>query len=250
MGNFAGNSGVIQTTSAEFTGPLHFMQFWVQTVKNWETAHKTKEIIGLSATKDVEDAILADPEKSSVINVIDIRYWYYEQNGTLYAPKGGQYLAPRQELRIFKPKGSSFEQVYRAVHEYRSKYPNKAVLYSADGYEHFGWAVFIAGGSLPALPAATDKQFLAAASSMHPVDLPGKPGGQWALGNEGKGYIVYNSSGDNIRLELSKNAGYSVKWIDPKTGQLLPGMERIKGSASTEIKNRGTGNAILWLTRI
>ncbi|MGH7237234.1 MAG: DUF6298 domain-containing protein, partial [Candidatus Saccharimonadales bacterium] len=250
MGNFAGNTNVIQTTSAEFTGPLHFMQFWVQMVKNWETAHKTKEIIGLSATKDVEDAILADPGKASVINVIDIRYWYYEANGVLYAPKGGKYLAPRQELRVFKPKGSSFQQVYRAVHGYRVKYPDKAVLYSADGYDHFGWAVFIAGGSLPVFPATTDKQFLAGASAMRPVDLPGNPEGQWALGNGAKGYIVYSSSGNNIRLELAKNAVYAIKWIDPKTGELLPGTEQIKGTGNNEIKTPATGDAILWLARI
>lgn len=250
MSNFAGNTGVIQTTSAEFTGPLHFMQFWVQTVKNWETAHKTKETIGLSATKDVEDAILNDPEKASAINVIDIRYWYYEENGTLYAPKGGQYLAPRQQLRIFKPKGSSFEQVYHAVHEYRTKYPDKAVLYSADGYDHFGWAVFIAGGSLPALPANTNKQFLTDASAMRSVTLPGSPQNQWALGNAAKGYIVYNASGSDIHLNLASGASYRVQWINPETGEAAPGETRIKGSGNTEIKAQSTGISILWLTRI
>jgi hypothetical protein len=79
----------------------------------------------------VQDAILADPSKASVINVIDIRYWYYQANGVAYEPVGGQSLAPRQQARILKPKATSFEQVYRAVYEYRIKYPDKAVLYSA-----------------------------------------------------------------------------------------------------------------------
>ena len=250
LDNFVDNTGVIQTTSAEFTGPLSFMQFWVSTVKQWETLHKKKEIIGLSATKDVQDAILNDPSRSSVINVIDIRYWYYQQNGEAYAPLGGQSLAPRQELRIYKPKGSSFEQVYRAVHDYRQKYPDKAVLYSADDYEHFGWAVFIAGGSLPSLPATTDKGFLAAASAMQSVELPGNPKGQWALGNTGKGYIVYNSSNVAVRLNLVANANYTAKWIDPETGEVLTGEEPIKGGNGVEIKSPKAGAAILWLTRI
>ncbi|HVW14725.1 MAG TPA: DUF6298 domain-containing protein [Mucilaginibacter sp.] len=250
MDNFANNSGVIQTTSAEFTGPLSFMQFWINTIKQWETTHKKKEIIGLSATKDVQDAILNDPSKSSVVNVIDIRYWYYQQNGEAYAPKGGQSLAPRQELRIYKPKGSSFEQIYRAVHEYKQKYPDKAVLYSADGYDHFGWAVFMAGGSLPVLPATTDKEFLTGASSMQSVALPGNPRGQWALANVGKSYIVYNSSGSTIRLDLAANDNYAVKWIDPETGKVLPGEEKIKGGNGVEIKSPKAGTAILWLTRI
>jgi len=249
LDNFADNNGVIQTTSAEFTGPLHFMQFWVETIKQWETLHKKKEIIGLSATKDVQDAILADPAKASVINVIDIRYWYYEGNGKTYAPNGGQSLAPRQQERIYKPKASTFEQVYRAVHEYRQKYPDKAVLYSADGYDHFGWAVFIAGGSLPALPATTDKQFLSDASAMKSIDLPGSPKDQWALGNAAKGYIVYSNS-SVVHLDLAANASYKAKWIDPKTGEALPGEEQVKGGNSVEIKSPKSGEAILWLIRI
>lgn len=245
LDNFAGNNGVIQLIGAEFTGPLHFMQFWVETVKQWETAHKRKEIIGLSATKDVQDAILADPARSAVINVIDIRYWYYQANGTAYEPIGGQSLAPRQQARIFKPKSTSFEQVYRAVHEYRTKYPDKAVLFSADGYDHFGWAVFIAGGSLPVLPAGTDVSFLTAASSMKPVTLPGDSKGQWALGSA-KGYIVYTDN-NAIHLSLAANANYTARWIDPKTGQLLTENKQIKGT-DTEIKTPNAGAAILWLT--
>lgn len=249
MDNFANNNGVIQSISAEFTGPLHFMQFWVETVKQWETKHKKKEIICLGATKDVQDAILADPSKASVINAIDIRYWYYEGNGKLYAPAGGKSLAPRQQERIYKPKATSFDEVYHAVHEYKEKYPAKAILYSADGYDHFGWAVFIAGGSLPVLPASTDKQFLTDASTMLPVSLPGDPKDQWALGNAAKGYIVYTNSGD-VHLNLAANAVYKAKWIDTKTGQSISGEEQIKGGKNVEIKNPKGSEAVLWLMRI
>jgi len=68
-----------------------------------------------------------------------------------------------------KPKKTSFEQVYRAVREYRQKYPGKAVIYSGDSYDHFGWAAFLGGGSLAVLPATTDKTFLMAASMMKPI---------------------------------------------------------------------------------
>ncbi len=249
MDNFADNSGVIQSISAEFTGPLHFAKFWVETVKQWETAHKKKEIIAISATKDVQDAILADASTASVINIIDIRYWYYEGDGKLYAPLGGKSLAPRQQERIDKPKAVTFEDAYRAVHEYKVKYPDKAVLFSADGFDHVGWAVFIAGGSLPVLPATTDKQFLKAASNMKPVDLPGNPNSQWALGNTAKGYIVYNAADNAIHLDLAANANYKAQWIDAKTGQVLPGEQQVKGGSAVEIKNSKAGMSILWLTR-
>lgn len=106
----------------------------------------------MSTTKDVQDSILADPVRASVVDVIDIRQWHYQADGSVYAPKGGQNLAPRQHARLLKPKASSFEQVYRAVSEYRKKYPGKAVIYSGDGYDQFGWAVFIAGGSMANIP--------------------------------------------------------------------------------------------------
>ncbi|WP_299582527.1 DUF6298 domain-containing protein [Mucilaginibacter sp.] len=249
MDNFADNSGVIQSISAEYTGPLHFAQFWLETIKQWEAAHKKKEIIALSTTKDVQDAILNNPSKSSVVNVIDIRYWYYEGNGKLYAPLGGQSLAPRQQERLFKPKAVSFEEVYHAVHDYKVKYPDKAVLFSADGYDHFGWAVFIAGGSLPVLPACTDKNLLAAAANMKPVTLLGNSKQQWALGNA-KGYIIYCADDNAIRLDMLANNAYKVQWVDVKTGQVLPGEEQVKGGNGAEIKNPKSGPSILWLTRI
>jgi hypothetical protein len=249
MDNFADNNGVIQSTSAEFTGPLHFMQFWVDAVKQWEILHKKKQIIALSATKDVQDAILADPARAAVIDAIDIRYWYYEGNGKLFAPAGGQSLAPRQQERVYKPKAVSFESVYQAVNEYRTKYPDKAVLFSADGFDHFGWAVFIAGGSLPVLPATTDAKFLADATTMKPIKLAGNPTGQWALGGA-KGYIVYNNTDNAIRLDLAANTNYKVQWIDPKTGAEIPGQQQVKGGNGVEIKAPRTGANILWLTRI
>lgn len=247
LDNFADNNGVIQYISAEYTGPLHFAQFWVETIKAWETAHKKKEVIGLSTTKDVQDAILANPALAPTINVINIEYWYYEGSGKLYAPIGGQSLAPRQQERIFHPKASNFEQVYRAVHDYTTKYPDKAVIYNADGFDHFGWAVFIAGGSLPVLPAATDKQFLADASGMKPVELPGAPKTQWAIGNT-KGMIVYTSGGEAIKLNLANGTNYTAKWIEPRTGTATAA-EQVKGGSGVEIKPAKNGDAVLWLTR-
>jgi hypothetical protein len=37
------------------------------------------------------------------------------------------------------------------VKEYRDRYPEKAVIYYADGYLQYAQAVYDAGGSLPAL---------------------------------------------------------------------------------------------------
>ena len=62
LDNFTNEPNVIQFTSAEFTGPLAFEQFWLDTIDDWERETGRKELIALSCTKDVQDAILADRE--------------------------------------------------------------------------------------------------------------------------------------------------------------------------------------------
>jgi hypothetical protein len=148
LANHADQLNVIHLTSAEFTGPLPFVQFWLDVASEWERETGKDALIGLSATKDVQDAILEDSARARVVDVIDIRYWWYRKDGSLYAPEGGKNLAPRQHARQGKPGGSSAEMVERAVGEYRTKYPAKAVVYSADGFDRFGAAAARAGGSL------------------------------------------------------------------------------------------------------
>ncbi|WP_233268851.1 DUF6298 domain-containing protein [Mucilaginibacter lacusdianchii] len=248
LDNFKNNNGVIQFIGAEFTGPLHFVQFWVETIQQWEKEKGEKETIGLSTTKDVQDAILADPALSSAIDVIDIRYWHYQADGKAYAPAGCQNLAPRQQARQFKPKATSFEQVYRAVSEYRTKYPDKAVIYSGDGYDRYGWAAFMAGGSLPNLPAGVDTQFLAASSDMK--STAGTTEGEWVLGNPTKGFIVYTNTTNSLKLNLDADARYTARWIDPETGKFLKGTIQIKGSNAANLTSPKSGAVVLWLKRI
>jgi hypothetical protein len=247
LDNFSNNNGVLQSIGAEFTGPKHFVQFWLETIQAWQKEKSKKELISLSTTKDVQDAILAGPA-ASVVDVIDIRFWHYQADGKTYEPKGGQSLAPRQHARLLKPKATSFEQVYRAVHEYRTKYPAKAVIYSGDSYDRFGWAVLIAGGSLPNLPANTNAQFLSDAAAMRPVDLTATPSNQWALGNAARGFIVYCNTSDKIRLNLPAGGNYLARWINPKDGQLIDGSQQLK-AGSAEITVPFAGPVILWVTR-
>jgi hypothetical protein len=248
--NFKDNNGVIQFIGEEFTGPLHFVQFWLDNIGQWEGETNKKEIIGLSTTKDVQDAILSDPRRAAIVDVIDIRYWHYQEDGTAYAPKGGQSLAPRQHARLLHPKRSSFAQVYHAVREYRQQYPGKAVIYSGDGYDNLGWAAFIAGGSLAAIPAIAEPRFLLDAAAMLPIDLPGHPAGQWALGNAGTGYIVYCENAGTVSIDLTDaKAAFTARWINPRNGSTLKTEPKITGGKKTDISNPQPGPAVLWITK-
>jgi hypothetical protein len=189
LNNFKDNNGVIQLIGEEFTGPTHFVKFWLDVIKEWEKETGKHPVIGLSVTKDVQDSILNMPAYAAVVDLIDIRYWHYQADGTTYEPKGGQNLAPRQHARLLKPKKTSFEQVYRAVKEYRLKYPTKAVIYSGDSYPEFAIAAFMAGGSLPVLSNEIDATLLKAAIGMKPVASSNK--NEYIL-SDGKNSIVYN----------------------------------------------------------
>ena len=244
LDNFAGNKGVIQLTGEEFTGPLHFVQFWLNTIRAWEAEKGQRPLIGLSATRDVQDAILNDPAYNQLIDVIDIRYWYYQANGTAYTPQGGQHLAPRQHARLLKPKSTSAGQVYRAVLEYRLRFPDKAVIYSADAWDKFGWAVLMAGGSLPVV-TAKDKRFLAAAAGMRPVATAD---GQWVLAGE-QGRVVYTENG-RVNADLAQSNGrYSINWINTATGEVLATKEVAQGGKAIQLSKPANGSWALWLKK-
>ena len=190
LDNFKNNNSVIQLIGEEFTGPVHFVKFWLDVIKEWEKETGKHPIIGLAVTKDVQDSILKNPAYAAVVDLIDIRYWYYQDDGSAYEPKGGQNLAPRQHARLLKPKSTNFEQVYRAVKEYRDKYPSKAVVYSADGYPEFGMAVLMAGGSLPVIPDDISKEIVNETIGMKPV--PSADKNIYLLSDGGKRTIAYN----------------------------------------------------------
>jgi len=244
LANFKDNNGVIQFTGEEFTGPLHFVKFWLDVIKDWEKETGRKQIIGLSVTKDVQDSILHIPGYASVVDLVDIRYWHYQADGIAYEPKGGQSLAPRQHARLLKPKKTSFEQVYRAVKEYRDKFPAKAVIYSGDSYPEFGWAVFIAGGSLPVLPAGVDSAFLTAAAAMKPVNEPGK----FVLAGS-NGLIAYAGDQPVLQLDLSGIKGnFTVKYIGLKDGR--PGDKQTAAEGGKKINIDIPANTgLVWLLK-
>jgi len=242
--NFSGNNGVIQLIGQEFTGPLSFVQFWIDTILEWEKETGKPVTVGLSVTKDVQDAILADPVRSRAISVIDIRQWHYQPDSSVYAPQGSQNLAPRQHARLLKPKRSTFAQVYRAVREYRERHPGKAVSYTASAYDEQAWAVFMAGGSLAGIPAVADAAFLQAAAAMHPADAPS---GEYLLTNNGKEYIIYSTATATADLTDIKGS-CTVQWINPKDGRILK-KETVTGGSRVTLDNPGTNPVVIWIKK-
>ena len=247
--NFENNSNVIQLTSAEYTGPLHFMQFWIDEVQKWKDETGKKEIIGLSATKDVQDAILKDANRAKTVDAIDIRYWYYKDDGTAYAPEGGKNLAPRQHARQMKVGKETDEQVYRAVREYREKYPEKVVLYSTDGSPRFGWAALMGGASLPALPKIALPEFYQSVADMKLVSGNSYTDAVWKLENKGQSYLFYFNKNQDLSLDLSSFKGvFEVYAINAQTGEIVK-KEAVQGGKSVLFAAQDSKEKVLFVVK-
>ncbi len=250
LDNFKDNQNVIQFISAEYTGPLSFTAFWLDVIREWQEQTNSDVIIGLSTTKDVQDSILTDPVLSAAIDLIDIRYWQYREDGSLYAPQGGQNLAPRQHARLTDPGETSFRQVYLAVLEYRKKFPDKAVMYSFDVHDEFGWAIFMAGGSLANIPVVADSAFLLVAAQMEPVEWPEAGEHQYAIGNEQAGYIFYNNTKKSMVIDQALISGSKgIFFIDPETGRFIEDQMEPDDRERISIPNPREEPVVVWIKK-
>lgn len=228
LDHFAENGNVVQLVSEEFTGPQHFVAFWLDCIAEWQRDTGRDALVALSATKDVQDAILADPERSKVVDLIDIRYWHHRADGTTYEPQGGVSMAPRQYARKIKVGTIDFASVYRAVSEYRTAFPEKGVTYFAQNYPAYGWAVLMAGGSCPTVRVA-DEALLAAIPELTETAVVGE--GCYLLSGE-RGALVYLTAAQAVDLPLAAGS-YVVKYVDPQSGEVQRLQRRLKVARSS-----------------
>ncbi|MBP9585898.1 MAG: pectate lyase [Bacteroides sp.] len=245
LNNFADNSNVIQLVSAEYTGPLHFVEFWLDVIAEWETETGKKATVALSTTKDVQDAILKDPRRAAIVDMIDIRYWHYKTDG-IYAPEGGKNLAPRQHMRKMKAGKTTFDEAYRAVREYRQLYPQKAVTYYAQNYPALGWAVFMAGGSCPVIPVS-DPTFLKDAAAMEIENTNTTQ--YYKLVKSGIGAIIYSKSGAEIPIQLTSGT-YQLTHVDMASGAMKTISNKLKIRDLYHLKVPEGKEGVYWFHRL
>ncbi|MFT3783378.1 MAG: DUF6298 domain-containing protein [Nibricoccus sp.] len=234
---FADEPNVIHTLAFQFAGPLSFQQFFLDTVAEWETARGKKALIALNTSKTITDSILADPKRSSAIAAIDMRYWQYLGDGSLFAPHTDGQLAFRENRiaqfgRDAVPL-STAELVYKQVREYHDRFPQTAIIAGHAGQGPL--PILMAGGAQPLLadyaaaqPLKDDRDDHALISfvrtelgnvlaELEPVDI--SPG-TWCLSNKTKRCQLYFSAeGKQIALdpaaELQEASG---TWFDVKNG--------------------------------
>jgi len=138
--------GTVLSLSGEYTGPLSFMRFFLDEVRLWEQENNADVKVSVGGTKDVLDGILIDPSRSAQADIIDLRYFWYESNGRLFAPRGGREVAGRYALGT-DIRATSASQIYRQVRTYRDRYPEKAILHHIEASRDQTIAFLMAGGS-------------------------------------------------------------------------------------------------------
>jgi hypothetical protein len=220
LDNMLGRSNVLFSIGEEYTGPAHFVRFWLDTIRAWKQEHPhANPIVCLGCTKDVQDSILNDPEYESLIDVIDLKYWWYVSDGALYAPEGGKNLAPRQQLREWKgTKSRSDLQTARQIAEYRHQFPNKAIL--SPYRTRSPWSVVAAGGSIPIKALPADDPAWERVAAMHPFPLSDP--NCYGIADVGKEYLVYSEAERPWQLDLSKyEREFRGKVLDLATGNWL-----------------------------
>lgn len=246
LNNFKENNSVIQTAGFESSAPLQFVRFWTDVIREWENETGKTPIIALSAVKNIRDSILADPVRSKVIDLIDIRS---SENGSEH--KSG---FARQDNSVdnsakasnVETADSLFEQVYNEVLTYRIKYPGKAVCYSINGKDSYGWPVFMAGGSLAALPRIQVNGFVEGALEMVPVISPGK----FILRDKKGQCIIYFPGNTEMDIDLrSAKATLKLIQLNPKDGTLVKSPKTLHGG---KIIKLGTAleDTVVWVTEI
>ena len=108
-------------------------------------------------------------------------------------------------------------------------YADKAIVYYSQKYPELGWAIFMAGGSLPNIPNISDSSFLSDALFMNPIEDVNI--NYYQLGNSDIGSVFY----------LSNNE---------KTGHIQVLNKRVIIKDSFIIDNSLSKERIIWFKRL
>ena len=257
----------------QFSGPLAFQQFFLDTVAEWEKAKGREVRVALTTSKDITDAILADPVRARHVAVIDMRYWQYRPDGSLWAPPGGRNRAFREMITEDfgqpgdNPPPTSAEQIYRQVREYRDRFPDKALVAWYSGVGPI--PVLMAGGAQALMrnPAAGQSQaagpdrtiiegfvrehLASVLMKMSPRDgVLEDAVHTWCLADaRSEVVLVYSLAGPTMKLaQALPQKDFNGMWFDPRNGTTRPLVAPALWNKGTIIQKPSEGDWLLLLT--
>jgi hypothetical protein len=266
LDELAGTRNIFFSLGAQFAGPLSFQEFFQDTVAEWAKETGRPVRVELATSKDITDAILADPARARQVAVIDMRYWQYRPDGTLWAPPGGKNLAFREAITADFSRGAGDappdttpQQVYRQVREYHDRYPDKAIVAWNSGAGPI--PILMAGGAealmrnpsggqgqgktvdRTLLDAFVREHLARSLMNMQPRDgMTAETDTTWCLADErAETVLVYSLAGTAVTFTQAPQASYTGLWFDPRTGKMQP------AEAVSQVMAKPTAEAWLLL---
>jgi hypothetical protein len=206
---------VVFVLGEEYSGPTHFVKFWLDTIRQWSSENNRDVLVMLSACRNVQEEILASAEYASMVDIIDVKYWWHTSGGELYDPPGGQNQAPRQQLRTWSgAKSRTLESTCKSVRDLKARFPEKAVTCSLPSDSP--WMLLAAGCSLPELPDTTDEALLQSVVHLMPqVNSP-----KWSLiSSSTHGETSSKMIVDSKDVEPDSAFARSMRMVNSKTGK-------------------------------
>lgn len=213
-----GRTNVIYGLDPEYTGPLSFVQFWLDTIAQWERETGQSVWIALEVPKAGMDAILDDPVRSRTVDAIGFHHWVYRPDGALFAIEGGLNKAPREQvdaiatandLRGASDPGavrralwrSTPAMQYRAWREYRDRAPDVAIIGVEDGFPELSRKIEAAW------PAAYRATLRPNSALLRPT------ASAWALSAPDGSTLVFSMDGEPVALDGAVSGTMTLQWI-------------------------------------
>ncbi|HEX9781443.1 MAG TPA: DUF6298 domain-containing protein [Opitutaceae bacterium] len=265
------NTNVVHGIDREYSGPLSFVRFWIDTVAEWERENNRNLFILLEVPKTVIDAVLDNPVRRPQVTAIGFHHWFYRPDGSLFAIEGGINQAPReQNVNILPPDDVAALQAqvnysgnivntpefqrlaqtiragtpalrYRATREYRDAFPDLVILQQKDDF--------------PELTSAIEKAIPREdRSKTRPAPLVrNQPTTAWCMAAPGAAYLVYSMAGKAVELDLTHESGrFTLAWLDSGCANLRPAADPVTAGRSVSLvpPEAGTGRPwVAWLAR-
>lgn len=223
------NQNVLHTIGFQYSGSLAFARFFFDTVIDWQNENNVKLMLSIHTGKNVTDALLAEKKYLDVISVIDMRYWQYLEDGTLYAPDAGKNRAFRMYRKRFsdgRRPPSTDRLIYKQVREYKALYPDKALMAYVAGVGPM--PILMAGGAY----AISSYDGMNASKGMgHFIkfvnenlaeelwkmdaddNVVADSENNWCLSEAGKTYLICSLGGKKVKAKIKKG-NYEYGWFD------------------------------------
>ena len=239
---------VVFSLAWQFSGPLVFQEFFLDTIAEWELETEIRVKVALVTSKDITDAILADPVRSKQIAVVDLRYWQTQPDGTLWAPRGDRNRAFREMTsEQFGPECGDLPPptspllVYRQVRAYRDRFPDMAIVAWHGGAG--STPILMAGGAQalvrdpasghfqgierdkPPLDDFVRERLALTLMCMSPLDgLLEDADSNWSIADPSQSVVLlYSLKGESITLTKQLLAShYKGVWFSPRDGESRP----------------------------